>query len=290
MAAPVRLLGLHGRYQNATRFAERISGLRLPKRDGGGGESDSEMTVGQLDGDRNPGGGPGVRMRASPQDSTVTVDFAFGPGGDVDVQVIALEAPHRVQAVVRLGKNKSVRRKRPVPADSCVAACVTRAWWFEKDGDARFGVADSVATVVAALDAHGPVHGFLGFSQGGSLASLLLSPPDVAAFLPEADAAAGPEAATAAARLGDVRLGVFFSAYAFLPTLRPAPGTKTLHSFSQLDRMIFASKSEELRDAMQPGAETQQHDGGHNVPTPACHDMLRAFLHTDSASDSKREI
>ncbi|GBG27466.1 Esterase OVCA2 [Hondaea fermentalgiana] len=251
MPREMRLLALHGRYQSAVRFAEKLAGSRADK---GGQVFEDGSTVLRTR----------IRVEREPRKSEaggeimvdrglVEVDFACGS----KLELVALESPHEVEAQVNLASNKSLRRK---PAKRRGTPCSTRAWWFKKDDDPHFGADQSIDLVLRTLREQGPFDGLLGYSQGASLVGLLCS----------RDFADG----------ANVDIGIMCSGYAYDgASLEARENMRSLHLYSPLDRMIRADKSENLARLMNGIAV--EHEKGHSLPVPWVYEQIyeRFFPH-----------
>jgi len=145
----MRFLGLHGRYQCGFRFAEKLTGIKVPPP---GSVSQREINGKVLSFDRT---GP----YASAKLKTDT---------DLNLEIVSLDAPFEVEASIHLGSNGSVQRKARV-SDSCTS----RVWWREQDEEET--IAKSMGLVERFVNDNGPFDGLLGFSQGGALANIVTS-------------------------------------------------------------------------------------------------------------------
>jgi hypothetical protein len=290
----IKLLALHGRYQNAQVCLERLSGVKAGKAAGcaapgaaGGAGASGVTSRAELRGYGEDGSPPWAALRLE------------GPAGTVEVSLHGLDAPHVVEAAINLGSNASLRRKTRDTA-SLGPGCATRAWWVKDApssssspspssaggaagsagspagspavesarGDVEDpaatailllrGLDESLARVEAALLEHRaqgkPFDGVVGFSQGASLASLFCVDEIAARW--------------------DLHVAVLCSGYELRPGLKYA--VRSLHVFSPLDRMVSPQLSAKLARAMR--GEACEHQGGHSVPPHWLHEQLYLFL------------
>jgi len=214
----MRLLALHGRYQNARRFAEKLFPRSILF------EEVKKVEIRGLTG--------------------VHIDFKAGE----PLELVCIDAPRVVEAQVNL-RSSGVKIKR----GDARPKCETRAWW-EASSDAGpyyHGVEESLEAVQRASEGF---DGLLGFSQGGSLMSLLLAKKQLSS---------------------ELRFFVFCSAYEF-PGLEElaydARGKDCLHLFSPFDRMTKASRSRALAEKI--GGKIVEHDTGHFVPVPWIYSVI----------------
>lgn len=296
----MRLLALHGRYQSASRFAEKLAGCKLAK--GGmdftnagpitaasaptsySSSQDPELSTQDLDDETSLENSNATTMVSSTRVRVDQVERTVHRFGNVSsetennlkndskesiiqvdrglvevefisgekIELIALESPHEVEAQVNLGANKSLRRK---PARPRGTPCSTRAWWYGEDDDPSAGLETSVEVVAKALEEFGPFDGVLGYSQGASLVGLLSSEEFQKKHNLKFD------------------ISIVCSGYPFKGAdLRVAKGHRSLHVFSELDRMIYAERSRELARVM--GGVTVQHEKGHVLPVPWVYDQI----------------
>uniref|UniRef100_A0A7S2RMZ6 Serine hydrolase domain-containing protein n=1 Tax=Mucochytrium quahogii TaxID=96639 RepID=A0A7S2RMZ6_9STRA len=235
----VRLLALHGRYQNAIKNAQALSGIRLNKALG----ENETVECSKV---------PFVKKCVEFQDDIPTSKLEYQDGNTV--QLVGVDAPHIVTPKIRIS-SKNIRTK-PRDPSTLGLACQTRAWYYEKDGVKTFGLEESIDHILEVARMHGPFDGLVGFSQGGCLGSLLLSQ-------------------SFAETLGG-NIGVFCSSYAYQDGLCFSPHIQSLHYFSRLDRMIRAEKSEKLCNSM--NGQSVEHGSGHHIPADEFHKTLHSFL------------
>lgn len=150
-------------------------------------------------------------------------------------------------------------------ADSAGSAAEGRTWWEWEDLEpgtrsscaARYtGWAASQAALEAALAAHAPVDGLLGFSQGATAAALFLAHRE----------ALKDSSSVFAVLIGGFlpRDGSYASAIRGAAPLRVA----SLHVTGEKDALVPPERSAELWEAFDPGRRhVSRHPGAHMVPT-----------------------
>ncbi|CAB3406393.1 unnamed protein product [Caenorhabditis bovis] len=151
-----------------------------------------------------------------------------------------------------------------VAADNNVET--SRGWWFSNEETMSFssreptniaiGFDESIAEVLKFIEQNGPFDGLMGFSQGASMAHLLIAK----AQLGEID-------------LKGIRFAIFFSGFLSLSTMHDnltqlrIVDLPSLHLYGNADEIVASSKSELLADRFEIPAIRINHEGGHFVPT-----------------------
>jgi hypothetical protein len=309
----VKLLALHGRYQNAQVCLERLSGLKAGK----GAPGCASLGAPDVVRGTVPGvGAGGVTSRAelcgygehgSPPWATLWLE---GPRGTVEVSLHGLDAPHAVEAAINLGSNASLRRKTRDTA-SLGPGCATRAWWVKdapsssSAGGAGRQVERPVQAQTAAPAAApssipepaptptppaapvgddenpaGTAH-LRGLEESLARVETALlehrtsgKPFDGVVGFSQGASLASLLCADEMAARWDLRVAILCSGYELRPGLKYA--VRSLHVFSPLDRMVSPQLSDKLAKAMR--GEGREHQGGHSVPPHWLHEQLYLFL------------
>lgn len=175
-------------------------------------------------------------------------------------ELIFVQAPHHVDAQQSISD--------PAVADA-------RAWWSWEDPDVAgrpslassyTGVEGSLQAAAEAMAEHEPVDGFLGFSQGAALTSLLL-----AQYQKQ-----GKETKIKFAMLA----GAFLPKdprYAQMMTTNLVR-TPTLFIYGEKDQLVPPQRTEELIATFDPDSVHRfVHSGGHMVPT--CTGEFKKCMH-----------
>jgi predicted esterase len=305
----IKLLALHGRYQNAQVCLERLSGLKAgkaaecaaPLKAGKAAECAAPTNV-VVSGAAGSAGASGVTSRAelrgygedgSPPWAALRLE---GPAGTVEVSLHGLDAPHVVEAAINLGSNTSLRRKT---RDTALLGpgCATRAWWVKDApsslpssaggaaGSAARSAAGSPAVASAKGDEEDPAATAILRGVDESLARVeaaLLEhrtqgkPFDGVVGFSQGASLASLFCADEIAARWNLHVAVLCSGYELRPGLKYA--VRSLHVFSPLDRMVSPQLSAKLARAMR--GEACEHQGGHSVPPHWLHEQLYQFLRT----------
>ncbi|KAK6029793.1 serine hydrolase, partial [Ostertagia ostertagi] len=149
-----------------------------------------------------------------------------------------------------------------------------RSWWFSRENDQfssrdvcsiATGFEKSVSVVGEYVRANGPFDGILGFSQGASMAHLLL----------------------AMEKNGEIKLGfrfaILFAGFLSLSSVHNCYTCQTLdipslHIYGSSDQIVIAATSEELK-SMFTSSIAIVHDGGHFIPSMSKYrDIFSEFL------------
>ncbi|KND04666.1 uncharacterized protein SPPG_00381 [Spizellomyces punctatus DAOM BR117] len=154
-----------------------------------------------------------------------------------------------------------------------------RRWWrVDDESQAYEGAEESLEFVKGIWKSQGPFHGILGFSQGATMAALLvpiLSPSPLfsihfSGFLPKSPA------------------------YIVLLDSIP-PQIPSLHVMGQGDTWVSIERSRYLAERFGQGRKVVVHDGGHFIPTNAEHrrtyrEFVARFIeqHDSDSVDSKK--
>jgi predicted esterase len=166
---------------------------------------------------------------------------------------------------------------------SQVTTASGRTWWHWKDIEPSrpstaaiySGWEASQSTIQAAIDAHWPIDGLLGFSQGATAIALYLSEHDDHALNGSSHTQAKESVGVEADATKRPRWAVLVSAFmprdeacaARIRTAAPIP-ISSLHVHGTSDALVSRTRSEDLwKNFEAKKRRVYEHSGGHMVPT-----------------------